>query len=85
VTKKTLICLNFLNQNIFNAQTIIVVQFSWFLSFPSDLNTSDALMLAKEVDPEGIRTIGVLTKIDIMDKGIKFLEKCLCCYENFII
>jgi hypothetical protein len=33
-------------------------------------------MLAKEVDPEGIRTIGVLTKIDIMDKGIEFLEKC---------
>jgi len=34
------------------------------------LNTSDALMLAKEVDPDGIRTIGVLTKLDIMDKGI---------------
>lgn len=35
----------------------------------ADLATSDALRLAKEVDPLGERTIGVLTKIDIMDKG----------------
>lgn len=35
----------------------------------ADLATSDALRLAKEVDPMGERTIGVLTKIDIMDKG----------------
>jgi vacuolar protein sorting-associated protein 1 len=25
--------------------------------------------MAREVDPKGIRTIGVITKIDIMDKG----------------
>lgn len=25
--------------------------------------------MASQVDPEGVRTIGVLTKIDIMDKG----------------
>ena len=31
--------------------------------------TSDALKLAKKVDPEGKRTIGVLTKLDLMDKG----------------
>ncbi|XP_063687647.1 dynamin-1-like isoform X12 [Bolinopsis microptera] len=35
----------------------------------SDLANSDALKLAKEVDPEGIRTIGVLTKLDLMDDG----------------
>lgn len=35
----------------------------------SDLATSDALKLAKEVDPQGLRTIGVLTKIDLMDEG----------------
>ncbi len=29
--------------------------------------TSDALQLAKEADPEGKRTIGVLTKMDLMD------------------
>ncbi|CAJ0958070.1 unnamed protein product, partial [Mesorhabditis belari] len=34
-----------------------------------DLANSDALKIAKEVDPEGNRTIGVLTKIDLMDKG----------------
>jgi dynamin GTPase len=35
----------------------------------SDLATSDALQLAKEADPEGERTIGVLTKMDLMDEG----------------
>eukprot|EP00914_Ancora_sagittata_P025608 GHVO01050726.1.p1 GENE.GHVO01050726.1~~GHVO01050726.1.p1 ORF type:complete len:722 (+),score=106.35 GHVO01050726.1:32-2167(+) len=34
-----------------------------------DISTSDALQLARKVDPEGIRTIGVVTKIDIMDAG----------------
>jgi len=40
----------------------------------SDLSNSDALQLSKEVDPEGNRTIGVLTKLDIMDKGTDALE-----------
>jgi replication fork clamp-binding protein CrfC len=35
----------------------------------TDLANSDALQVAREVDPEGIRTIGVITKIDLMDKG----------------
>ena len=35
----------------------------------SDIATSDGLKLAKEIDVGGTRTIGVLTKIDIMDKG----------------
>ncbi|XP_054919160.1 dynamin-1 isoform X4 [Dermacentor andersoni] len=34
-----------------------------------DLATSDALKIAKEVDPEGLRTIGVITKLDLMDEG----------------
>ncbi|KAK9053036.1 hypothetical protein SSX86_029666 [Deinandra increscens subsp. villosa] len=34
-----------------------------------DLATSDAIKMAREVDPTGERTIGVLTKIDLMDKG----------------
>ncbi|TID28806.1 hypothetical protein CANINC_002325 [Pichia inconspicua] len=34
-----------------------------------DLANSDGLKLAREVDPEGIRTIGVLTKVDLMDEG----------------
>ena len=35
----------------------------------SDLTTSDAIKLAKTADPEGKRTIGVLTKLDLMDSG----------------
>ena len=35
----------------------------------SDIATSDGLKLAKEIDTGGIRTIGVLTKLDIMDSG----------------
>lgn len=34
-----------------------------------DLAISDGLKLAREWDRDGIRTIGVITKIDIMDKG----------------
>ena len=34
-----------------------------------DLATSDALTMAKSVDPDGLRTIGVLTKLDLMDEG----------------
>lgn len=35
----------------------------------SDLANSDALKLAKSVDPAGVRTIGVITKLDLMDAG----------------
>ncbi|PIA46028.1 hypothetical protein AQUCO_01600356v1 [Aquilegia coerulea] len=35
----------------------------------TDLATSDALQMAKSADPAGSRTIGVITKLDIMDKG----------------
>ncbi|KAL2537110.1 Dynamin-related protein 3A [Forsythia ovata] len=35
----------------------------------SDLANSDALQLAKTADPGGSRTIGVITKLDIMDRG----------------
>ncbi|BFZ20784.1 hypothetical protein BsWGS_23822 [Bradybaena similaris] len=35
----------------------------------SDLANSDALKIAKEVDPQGLRTIGVITKLDLMDDG----------------
>ncbi|XP_052408672.1 dynamin-3 isoform X8 [Carassius gibelio] len=35
----------------------------------TDLANSDALKLSKEVDPQGLRTIGVITKLDLMDEG----------------
>lgn len=39
-----------------------------------DLVNSEALKIAREVDPEGKRTIGVLTKIDLMDAGTNALD-----------
>lgn len=39
-----------------------------------DLANSDALKLARKVDPYGERTIGVLTKIDLMDDGTNCLD-----------
>lgn len=35
----------------------------------ADMSTSDGLKLAIDADKEGKRTIGVITKIDIMDRG----------------
>ena len=34
-----------------------------------DLANSDALKLARKVDPDGLRTLGVITKLDLMDDG----------------
>ncbi|XP_022015853.1 dynamin-related protein 1E isoform X2 [Helianthus annuus] len=39
-----------------------------------DIATSDAMKLAREVDPSGERTFGVLTKLDLMDKGTNALD-----------
>ncbi|XP_047334200.1 phragmoplastin DRP1E-like [Impatiens glandulifera] len=39
-----------------------------------DIATSDAIKLAREVDPAGDRTFGVLTKLDLMDKGTNALD-----------
>ncbi|KAL2892612.1 Dynamin-related protein 1E [Bienertia sinuspersici] len=39
-----------------------------------DIATSDAIKLAREVDPNGDRTFGVLTKLDLMDKGTNALD-----------
>ncbi|SGZ50361.1 CIC11C00000000355 [Sungouiella intermedia] len=40
----------------------------------TDLANSDGLKLAREVDPEGARTIGVLTKVDLMDEGTDVVD-----------
>ncbi|KDQ61820.1 hypothetical protein JAAARDRAFT_31294 [Jaapia argillacea MUCL 33604] len=39
-----------------------------------DLANSEALKLARTVDPQGRRTIGVLTKLDLMDAGTNALD-----------
>eukprot|EP00191_Tetraselmis_sp_GSL018_P011974 CAMPEP_0177606256 /NCGR_PEP_ID=MMETSP0419_2-20121207/17198_1 /TAXON_ID=582737 /ORGANISM="Tetraselmis sp., Strain GSL018" /LENGTH=775 /DNA_ID=CAMNT_0019100581 /DNA_START=305 /DNA_END=2632 /DNA_ORIENTATION=- len=35
----------------------------------SDIANSEAIKLAQQADPEGVRTLGVITKVDIMDEG----------------
>ena len=40
----------------------------------SDISTSDALKLARKYDKKGDRTLGVLTKVDIMDRGTTALS-----------
>ena len=40
----------------------------------NDLANSEALKISYQVDPRGERTIGVLTKIDIMDDGTNALD-----------
>lgn len=39
-----------------------------------DLANSDALKLARAVDPAGLRTIGVVTKLDLMEKGTSAID-----------
>ncbi|RCK55560.1 Dynamin-related protein DNM1 [Candida viswanathii] len=39
-----------------------------------DLVNSESLKLARQVDPTGKRTLGVLTKIDLMDQGTNALD-----------
>ena len=40
----------------------------------TDIANSDSLKLAREVDPTGMRTLGVLTKIDLMDRGTDAMQ-----------
>lgn len=40
----------------------------------ADLATSDALQMARAVDPYGARTLGVITKLDLMDDGTNALD-----------
>lgn len=52
----------------------------------TDLATSEALKLAREVDPEGRRTLAVITKLDLMDAGISiksFLRQSCNSFHSF--
>lgn len=40
----------------------------------TDLATSDALQMARRVDAHGLRTLGVITKVDLMDSGTNALD-----------
>lgn len=57
--------INLIRFYIENPNTIILT----VLPANVDLANSDALKLALSVDPHGERTIGVVTKLDLMDEG----------------
>ena len=40
----------------------------------ADLSTAESLKMARRVDPYGERTIGVLTKVDLMDQGCNIVD-----------
>lgn len=40
----------------------------------TDMATSEALKLAKQVDPDGRRTLAVVTKLDLMDAGTDAID-----------
>jgi dynamin 1-like protein len=43
----------------------------------NDLPTSESLKLAREVDPDGQKTLAVITKLDLMDQGSSYAHKVL--------
>lgn len=49
--------------------TIITMSVTIVRPGHQDIANSDALKLAREVDRAGDRTIGVITKLDLMDRG----------------
>lgn len=54
----------------------------------TDLANSEALKMAREVDPQGDRTVGVLTKIDLMDPGesqSRNQYRVVCCLKSGLV
>lgn len=66
-------CLNLINEYIKNPNAIILA----ISPANSDIVNSDALKIARSVDPLFQRTLGVLTKIDLMDPGTNVIDVLL--------
>jgi hypothetical protein len=54
-----------MNRHIKDERTIILA----VIPSNTDIATQEILSIAKELDPKGLRTLGVLTKPDLIDKG----------------
>jgi hypothetical protein len=54
-----------MNRHIKDERTIILA----VIPSNTDIATQEILSIAKELDPNGLRTLGVLTKPDLIDKG----------------
>ena len=50
---------------VMDSRTIILC----VVSANQDMATQEGLRMARRIDPKGVRTVGVITKIDIMDRG----------------
>ncbi|XP_063705193.1 dynamin-1-like protein [Culicoides brevitarsis] len=57
-------------QHIENPNSIILA----VTAANTDMATSEALKMAKDVDPEGRRTLAVVTKLDLMDAGTDAID-----------
>lgn len=67
-------------QYIANPNSIILA----VVTANTDMATSESLKIAKEVDPDGRRTLAVVTKLDLMDAGRLRLIFCrMCCNLRF--
>ena len=61
------------------------------ISANDDFANCNAIHLAKDADPEGKRTIGVLTKVDLVPQGTTYKEKlndfrdCLKCLKYLAV
>lgn len=56
---------NLIIKHIANPNSIILA----VTAANTDMATSEAIKMAKEVDPDGRRTLAVVTKLDLMDAG----------------
>lgn len=62
---------NLVSKYISNEQMIILC----VIPAVDDFANSEAIKLAKKVDPEGKRTLGVITKVDLAKNDIKIMDK----------
>lgn len=66
-------------QYIANPNSIILA----VVTANTDMATSESLAIAKDVDPDGRRTLAVVTKLDLMDAG-KLIKTRTKIYNEFI-
>lgn len=51
----------------------------------TDMATSEAIKMSKEVDPDGRRTLAVVTKLDLMDAGKYYSYPLVFCSTDLSI
>ena len=49
-----------------------------------DMATSESLKIARDIDPDGRRTLAVITKLDLMDAGWELREFQIFKYRRVI-